>query len=848
MIKLVTFGSVELRGSGVGDAGRLEVQPKRLALLAYLAIQAPGSFCRRDTLLALLWPELDQDRARGALTKATHYLRRTLGDGVLVGRGDDELGVDTDRLWCDAPTFEAALLQGRRSDALELYRGELLAGFFIPGAPDFEKWLEIARARFARDAAQAASDLAAECEAAGDAAMGVFWARRAMVLAPGDESSLRRLIIVLDRTGERAGAVRAYEDFARELAKEYEVAPSAETQALIEAVRRRSTVTNPALTELASPELVSVPTTPGARATETAVPTSSVRGHWRWLLAGALLLTAGGAGYGAMRARGAATALAPQRVVVDRLENRTGDPALDALGSMAADWITQGLSQARVVDVVPVLTALASSRVASRMEQGAESRAWTLARETGAGLVITGAYYLQGDSLYFQAQIADATHSRMLRALAPVAAPSQVPLTAIDRLRRDVMGALAPFLDSRMQAAAAPSSSPPSYEAYRAYAAGLESFISGDMRGAIAQFDRASATDASYTLPRLLAGIAHSNLGQQAAVDSITRIVERSRNQLAPFDRAALDALQAWNRGDRAASYEANARAAALAPGSIANAQLGAEARFLNRPRESVRVLEALDPERGELRGWFPYWKNLAIAHHMLGDYRRELDMIARAEQLHPAEPQIIAIRARALAAMGRVDEVRALLAPMLDGDTDKAPEAYATVLDAAIELRAHGHADDARLLLERAVTRAVAQRNAGKMSPLQRRMLVRLLYAAERWSDARIELAALAATDAGSLTHACGQGRIAAREGDRLRAIAMSDSLGRMTTNYLYGANTWCRAQIASLLGDRREAVTLLRASFASGRAYDLALHLDIDLEFLRDDPAFVELVRPKG
>ena len=61
MIKLVTFGSVELRGSGVGDAGRLEVQPKRLALLAYLAIQAPGSFCRRDTLLALLWPELDQD-------------------------------------------------------------------------------------------------------------------------------------------------------------------------------------------------------------------------------------------------------------------------------------------------------------------------------------------------------------------------------------------------------------------------------------------------------------------------------------------------------------------------------------------------------------------------------------------------------------------------------------------------------------------------------------------------------------------------------------------------------------------------------------------------------------------
>jgi len=41
-----------------------------------------------------------------------------------------------------------------------------------------------------------------------------------------------------------------------------------------------------------------------------------------------------------------------KRVAVAVFVNRTGDPSLEPLGSMAADWVTRGLTQTALVDVV----------------------------------------------------------------------------------------------------------------------------------------------------------------------------------------------------------------------------------------------------------------------------------------------------------------------------------------------------------------------------------------------------------------------------------------------------------------------------------------------------------------
>ena len=72
---------------------------KATALLAYLAVT--GRFHTRDTLAALLWPEMDDAHARAALRRTLSSLKAAVGDLPLyVTR--DSLGVNKDALWCDA--------------------------------------------------------------------------------------------------------------------------------------------------------------------------------------------------------------------------------------------------------------------------------------------------------------------------------------------------------------------------------------------------------------------------------------------------------------------------------------------------------------------------------------------------------------------------------------------------------------------------------------------------------------------------------------------------------------------------------------------------------------------------
>ncbi len=237
MIELRTLGAVDLRGVAGQELRGVLAQPKRLALLVYLALARPRGFQRRDVLLALFWPEFDQRRARAALRKAVHVVRRELGEGVLVSRGDEELGLADGTVWCDVVAFEQALGAQRATEALELYRGDLLDGFFVSGATDFERWIDGERGRLREQAAASAWALAEQAAADERDGVAVQWARRAMDFTPTDEGALRRLIVLFKRMGDRAAALHVYHQFAARLAQEYGVRPSAETRRLIELVK-----------------------------------------------------------------------------------------------------------------------------------------------------------------------------------------------------------------------------------------------------------------------------------------------------------------------------------------------------------------------------------------------------------------------------------------------------------------------------------------------------------------------------------------------------------------------------------------------------------------------------------
>src|SRR4051794_13222124 len=126
MIHLRTLGALDLRSSEGQELRAVLAQPKRAALMAYLALASPRGPHRRDTLLALFWPEQDAEHARNALSQAVHFLRRSLGSDALVGSEGDGLRLEGKDFWCDAFAFEEALDACRLDEALNLYRGDLL--------------------------------------------------------------------------------------------------------------------------------------------------------------------------------------------------------------------------------------------------------------------------------------------------------------------------------------------------------------------------------------------------------------------------------------------------------------------------------------------------------------------------------------------------------------------------------------------------------------------------------------------------------------------------------------------------------------------------------------------------
>ncbi|HEV2180789.1 MAG TPA: BTAD domain-containing putative transcriptional regulator [Gemmatimonadaceae bacterium] len=319
MIRFRTLGGLDLRDDSGHEFLSILRQPKRLALLAYLAIATPAGYHRRDTILALLWPEMDGDRARSALRQAVHFLRRTLGADIVQGHGGEDLGIVSDEFWCDARAFDDALARGEAAEALELYGGDVLHGFFVTGASnEFDEWLAQQRARRRQQAIESAWALADRCEATGSGTDAVRWSRWAAERAPDDERSHRRLIALLDRLGDRTGALRAYENFVQRARDEFDAEPSAETQALVAAIRARTTpsVTVPDAPAAMPARIVAPPARPSddiAAAPELPVVSVSVaarpRPFWSlrrartWLAtAGALLVTAG-AVYGARAVR-----------------------------------------------------------------------------------------------------------------------------------------------------------------------------------------------------------------------------------------------------------------------------------------------------------------------------------------------------------------------------------------------------------------------------------------------------------------------------------------------------------------------------------------------------------------
>ena len=291
VIRFQLLGEIRLQVADGAEVDALLRQPKRLALLAYLVAPVPGTWHRRDTLLALFWPELDTAHARTSLRNSLYVLRQTVGDDVVRTRGDEEISVDPAKLNTDLGAVWAALREGRAEDALANYRGELLPALFASDSEGFQRWLDTERARLKVEVSKAALVLVAALEREGKLAEALTVAQRVIEIQPDNETAVRRLMTLHEAMGDRAGALGVFEGYRSRLASEFDAEPAPETMALANRLRVSAGAPTPrprhvvANGQRITPPIAGVPQAEPGSSENAAGPTLAVHSSGRFRIA-----------------------------------------------------------------------------------------------------------------------------------------------------------------------------------------------------------------------------------------------------------------------------------------------------------------------------------------------------------------------------------------------------------------------------------------------------------------------------------------------------------------------------------------------------------------------------------
>lgn len=216
-----------------GEAAPPLPQRRADAVLAVLAVCGPIG-CTRDRLVAFLWPESDDAHARHNLRDAVYAIRRTLGADAVSGSADT-LRLDPAVVTSDVREFAEALEAGRLADAVTTYRGPLLDGFHLSGAPEFDQWVDGERNRCFRERQQALKRLAKREEEEGRWDGAADWWGRAVAGDPLNSRLVVRRMVALTRAGDRANAIQEGQAHCLRLASELDLEPD---EAFLEELER----------------------------------------------------------------------------------------------------------------------------------------------------------------------------------------------------------------------------------------------------------------------------------------------------------------------------------------------------------------------------------------------------------------------------------------------------------------------------------------------------------------------------------------------------------------------------------------------------------------------------------
>lgn len=235
MIACKLLGPVELTVDGEAAPAEL-LWKKNLALLLYLGLSSRQARSR-EHLVGLFWGDKPEAAARHSLNEALRVIRREVGEDALHTDATsirlDPTAVDT-----DLAVFARHEAAGEWEEAAALVGGALLEGFAVPGESAFEDWLAAERSQWGRRSVTALVK-ATEAELArGRTERAPGLAERAVALAPTSGQAVGALMRALALAGDRAGALRRFEQYVQVLREQLNSAPDAEVAAMAGRIRK----------------------------------------------------------------------------------------------------------------------------------------------------------------------------------------------------------------------------------------------------------------------------------------------------------------------------------------------------------------------------------------------------------------------------------------------------------------------------------------------------------------------------------------------------------------------------------------------------------------------------------
>lgn len=534
-------------------SGRV-TQRRQMALLALL--EGHGAPLSRDKLIGLLWPETDTDRARHILSDSVYIIRKELGENAIVTTGEG-VTLDSAVVGSDLADFRSAMTNESYEDALASYVGSFLDGFFPDESEPYERWMTDKREALQREAARATWTLVDHAEAAGEVHEAVRWARRALEIVPEDETGVRRLIRLQDACGDRAGAVRTYEEFTARLAADLDVTPSEETEALITTIRERLGADRQGDAEPVGGEpFETSPAPPGAVEAGDARP--AVRRPKRsprravWIGAAvAIVLLAGWLSFSKSEGGSSATvAEGPATVAVLPFEVRGEE--LEVWREGMVDLVSRNVDVFSETRAVPSRTVLARWREAGFGNPTDQTGALEVAREAEARYAVTGSVVGIGQGLLIRGELYDVQTGAKLGDARVEGAPDSI-FSLVDRLSVALMEPLLAkdVQDRRWPRLASVTTSSP--EALESFLEGEKLYGAGEYQRAIEAFRRAIEADSTFALAYYRLSEAYTWTSAQADFREFIRLAARYTDRL-PEREARL--IRAWHLGSEGRSEE----------------------------------------------------------------------------------------------------------------------------------------------------------------------------------------------------------------------------------------------------------------------------------------------------